>query len=343
MLTIGITGGIGSGKTTICRIFEVLEIPVFYADTAAREVMEKDPLLRAQVISLLGEEAYPGGVIDRKAIAQKVFGDGEKLAALNALVHPATARAWEDFQQKHHTAPYLIKEAAILFESGAHRTVDKTVCITAPESLRLSRAMARDSSSEEAIRSRMARQMPESEKLRLCDFVVVNDDVEAALPQVLALDTIFRRESIFAKIHSYILKVWASTIVGTPLFLAMGAFLANFLKRHPFRIDSFILDFGGYMLFFGFLFSLPVLSILLLLSPLVVKFIQKPALVKILLFAIELVFIFLTTSAIGYIFDFGTDDKDFELLFSGAYGAATAIFSFIYRLAPKNPAETGSE
>lgn len=192
MLSIGITGGIGSGKTTICRIFEVLGIPVFYADTAAREVMENDPLLRAQIISLLGEEAYPNGVIDRKAIAGKVFGDVEKLAALNALVHPATARAWQAFQEVHYTAPYILKEAAILFESGAHKTVDKTVCVTAPEDLRLSRAMARDGSSEEAIRSRMARQMPEEEKLRLCDFVVVNDDVVAVLPQVLGLDGIFR-------------------------------------------------------------------------------------------------------------------------------------------------------
>lgn len=192
MLTIGITGGIGSGKTTICRIFEVLGSPVFYADTAAREVMENDLLLRAQIMALLGEEAYPGGKIDRKAIAAQVFGDAEKLSALNALVHPATAQAWKDFKQQHHTAPYLIKEAAILFESGAHKTVGKTLCVTAPENLRLSRAMARDGAYEAAIRSRMARQMPESEKIRLSDFVIVNDETTAVLPQVLALDAIFR-------------------------------------------------------------------------------------------------------------------------------------------------------
>lgn len=193
MQKIGITGGIGSGKTTICRIFEVLGIPVFYADEAARTVMENDLFLRAEIMALLGPEAYPGGVLDRRYISGKVFHFPEKLAALNALVHPATGRAWNRFQQAQADVPYVVKEAAILFESGAHTTVDKTVCVTAPETLRLARAMQRDRADEAAIRSRMARQMPEAEKVQRCDFVVVNDDQEAVLPQVLRLDAIFRK------------------------------------------------------------------------------------------------------------------------------------------------------
>lgn len=192
MLRVGVTGGIGSGKTTVCRIFEVLGIPVFYADEAARKVMETDAALQAQIVALLGQEAYPGGVIDRHYISGKVFGFPEKLAALNALVHPATGRAWEQFQQAHPGAPYVIKEAAILFESGAHTSVDKTICVTAPEALRLTRSMQRDGASEAAIRNRMARQMPEEEKIRRCDYVVANDDREAVLPQVLRLDGVLQ-------------------------------------------------------------------------------------------------------------------------------------------------------
>ncbi|RYD51149.1 MAG: dephospho-CoA kinase [Sphingobacteriales bacterium] len=194
MLTIGVTGGIGSGKTTVCRIFEVLGSPVFYADAAAREVMETNLNLRRQIIELLGPETYPNGVLDRKAIAAKVFGVPELLEALNALVHPATALAWQQFQEEHSEAPYLLKEAAILFESGAHTTVQQTICVTAPEALRLARAMARDNVLEEAIRSRMARQLSEAERNSRCDFVIVNDDVQALLPQVLQLDARFRNE-----------------------------------------------------------------------------------------------------------------------------------------------------
>lgn len=192
MLTVGITGGIGSGKTTVCRIFEVLGIPVFYADTAARTVMETDLWLREKIIELLGPETYPDGVLNRQAISGKVFHFPEKLAALNALVHPATGRAWEQFQQAHSGAPYLLKEAAILFESGAHVSVAKTVCVVAPEAIRLQRAMQRDGAGEAAVRSRMDRQMPQEEKARRSDFLLVNDDQTAVLPQVLALDATFR-------------------------------------------------------------------------------------------------------------------------------------------------------
>ena len=193
MLRVGITGGIGSGKTTVCRIFEVLGIPVFYADTAARTVMETDPLLREKIIALLGPETYPNGVPDRAAISGKIFGFPEKLTLLNALVHPATGRAWERFVGEHAGAPYVLKEAAILFESGAQASVDKTICVTAPEALRLSRAMVRDGANETAVRSRMARQMPQEEKKALSDYEIVNDDREALLPQVLRLDAIFRK------------------------------------------------------------------------------------------------------------------------------------------------------
>ena len=188
MKTIGITGGIGSGKSTVCRMFSALGIPVFYADAEAAVLMSGDLNLRRQVIEVLGPEAYPAGKIDRAYIAGRVFGNAHLLAALNALVHPAVGTAWKAWAKAHAgTAPYVLKEAAILFESGTHTSVSKIIGVSAPPALRLARTQTRDGSTAEAVQQRMGRQMDEAEKMSRCDFIITNDDRQALLPQVLQL------------------------------------------------------------------------------------------------------------------------------------------------------------
>jgi dephospho-CoA kinase len=184
MLKIGLTGGIGSGKTTIAQVFEVLGIPVYYADLAAKHLMNQDPELKKQIIASFGEETYKDDMLDRACLAEKVFGDAEKLARLNAIVHPATLRdaeAWMKNQKTH----YAIKEAALIFEAGLEKYFDYIIGVTAPESIRLFRVQQRDHSSTEEIMQRMTQQMNEKEKISLCDFVIINDGMQAVVPQVL--------------------------------------------------------------------------------------------------------------------------------------------------------------
>ena len=191
MLKVGITGGIGSGKSTVCALFEVLGIPVFYADEAARRVMDEDVALRAGISDLFGKDIYTEGHLDRPALSKAVFGNPEKLAALNALVHPATIAAAERWMAAQQS-PYAIKEAAIFFESGSNAGMDIMIGVSAPKELRIQRAMKRSSLSREDVEARMARQMDEDEKMGRCDYVIVNDEVQALIPQVLQLDARLR-------------------------------------------------------------------------------------------------------------------------------------------------------
>jgi dephospho-CoA kinase len=186
MLTIGLTGGIGSGKTTVAQIFEVLAIPVYYADQAAKVLMNQDTALKAQIIDAFGPEVYQSGKLDRTLLAKLVFGDTQKLNILNSIVHPATmldAAQWI----KRQRAPYVIKETAILFEAGLEKNYDRIIGVTAPQSLRMQRVLARDHSSVEKILQRMKQQMDEQEKMSRCHFVINNDGIKAILPQVLAI------------------------------------------------------------------------------------------------------------------------------------------------------------
>lgn len=186
ILKVGITGGIGSGKTTVCKIFELLGIPVYYADGQAKQLMVSDPRLVAGVKKLFGPDSYlPNGALNRPFIAQKVFSDDQKLEQLNRLVHPAVA---EDSDRWHHAqedVPYTLKEAALLFESGNHKQLDKLITVFAPEELRIRRVVERDHSSPEEVRERMAKQMPEEEKMKRSDFVVHNDGKHSLIRQVL--------------------------------------------------------------------------------------------------------------------------------------------------------------
>ena len=186
MLKIGITGGIGSGKSIVAKVFEHLDIPVYNADTAAKSLMEKDPALRASITELFGPEAYLNGTLNRSFISSLVFKDSRLLAALNALVHPATIQYGNEWMNRQ-SAPYVIKEAALIFESGTQAELDYVIGVYAPQALRIHRVMQRDTVTREQVMQRMANQLDESLKMKLCDFVVMNDDQQLVLPQVLAL------------------------------------------------------------------------------------------------------------------------------------------------------------
>jgi dephospho-CoA kinase len=188
MLKIGITGGIGSGKTTISKIFEVLGIPVFYADDHAKRVMTEDNILINAIRGAFGDEAYfNDGTLNRKYIAGIVFNDADRLATLNHIVHPATFRAFNAWVELIRGVPYVLKEAALLFESDAYKLCDKTVMVYAPLNTRVQRVVNRDHLSEAEVNSRNARQMPDEQKMQLADFTLNNNDSQLVIPQVLKL------------------------------------------------------------------------------------------------------------------------------------------------------------
>lgn len=186
MLRVGLTGGIGSGKSTVARVFETLGIPVYYADDAARRLMNEDPGLRAQIIRAFGEEAYTEGRLNRAWLGAQVFGDPEKVQRLNNLVHPATIADAARWLSSRDT-PYAIKEAALIFESGSEKELDFVIGVSAPEETRVRRVMERDGIDEDSIRQRMRNQMNEEEKMKRCDFVILNDGSRMVIPQVLDL------------------------------------------------------------------------------------------------------------------------------------------------------------
>lgn len=186
MLKIGITGGIGSGKSTVSKIFEVLGIPVYYADIEAKRLMTHNVKLKQGIIDLLGIDAYIDGELNRKYIASIVFNDTEKLAHLNSLVHPATLQDIEEWTL-HQKAPYIIKEAAVLFESGAHENLDKIIGVFAPAPLRIKRTMDRDNIRQKEVVARIHKQMDEEIKMRLCDYVISNNEQELVIPQVIKI------------------------------------------------------------------------------------------------------------------------------------------------------------
>lgn len=186
MLRIGITGGIGSGKSTVSKIFEVLGIPVYDADAAAKRLMNEDASLIARIQELFGAATYQNGILDRKVLAGIVFNNPEKLTLLNQLIHPVTIADAEHWMQTQQT-PYAVKEAALIFESGAQRHLDYVIGVQAPAPLRIQRAMQRDQISREEVQARMDKQIDELIKMRLCDFIIHNDEQQLVIPQVLAL------------------------------------------------------------------------------------------------------------------------------------------------------------
>ena len=186
MKRVGLTGGIGSGKSTVAHVFEVLGIPVYYADGASKRLMNEDYDLKNKIKKAFGNEAYLNGELNRKYLSDVVFNDSEKIKLLNSLVHPATIEDALHWMQGQ-TAPYVIKEAALIFESGSNKDLDYVIGVKSPVELSIKRAMARDNINEEQVKSRMDKQMDAESKIRLCDYVIVNDEQQMLIPQVLAL------------------------------------------------------------------------------------------------------------------------------------------------------------
>jgi dephospho-CoA kinase len=188
MLKIGITGNIGSGKSTVARVFEILGVKVFYADAEAKKVMTADKLLIEEIKVAFGPEAYSAnGELNRKYIAGIVFKNEADLKKLNALVHPAVFRAFDEWAKAFTNEPYVIKEAAVLFESRSYKHCDKTLLVSAPLEMRLERVMKRDHISHTEVEAREARQFTEERKKELADYVLYNDDTQLVIPQVLEL------------------------------------------------------------------------------------------------------------------------------------------------------------
>ena len=192
MLKIGITGGIGSGKTTVCRVFELLGIPIFYADTVAKLIMNTDPVLKEEILKTFGQKSYSmDGELNRSYISSIVFKNESELNKLNALVHPAVFRAFDKWLAIHHDAPYIIKEAALLFETKSYTMCHLSVLVVSPEASRVRRVIARDGISQDEIVLRMKRQFSDEQKMKLADHILFNDESQLLIPQILELDQQF--------------------------------------------------------------------------------------------------------------------------------------------------------
>lgn len=184
MVKVGITGGIGSGKSVVCKIFECLGVPVYHADMAGRRLLDTDEDVKTQVTGLLGSAALTNGKPDRQKIAAVVFADKEKLAQLNAIIHPAVRRDFEKWLNAQ-TSSITIEEAAILFESGAYKNLDVLITVAAPQDIRIQRVMQRDHVTKEDVMRRMANQWSEEEKAAKSHYVIKNDGSAMLLPQVI--------------------------------------------------------------------------------------------------------------------------------------------------------------
>lgn len=192
MYKVGLTGGIGSGKTTVAKVFKQLGVSVYSSDDRAKAIMLSNRDLVLKITELFGIDSYTNGSLNRAFIAGKVFSDSTQLKMLNAIVHPALKKDFELWclAQK---GTYIVKEAAILFESKAHLGLDKVILVSAPENLRINRVLKRDSATKEAVKFRMDKQWSDAKKRSLADFEIVNDEKESILTQVLAIHKNFNK------------------------------------------------------------------------------------------------------------------------------------------------------
>lgn len=195
MLKIGITGGIGSGKSIVSNIFKVLGIAVFDADFAAKQIMNENKIVQQHLIDAFGERVFLNNELNKKYLANIVFNDAYQLEKLNAIVHPATIEAGNQWVKQQKTI-YILKEAALLFESGSAADLDYIIGVYAPKIVRIKRVMQRDNVNEHAVINRMNKQIDENLKMKLCDFVIINDEQQLLIPQVLALHKIFVEKAV---------------------------------------------------------------------------------------------------------------------------------------------------
>ncbi len=188
MLKIGITGGIGSGKTTVCKIFHLLGVPIYYADDEAKKLLDQNENVRSGILKKFGNEVLnSNGLIDRKELASIVFNNKEKLDQLNGIIHPAVAEHFEEWLQKNKNAKYILKEAAILFESNAYKAVDRVITVVAPLELKIERAIQRDKTDRKTVEDRIKNQISDEEKMKRSQFVIINDEKQLLIPQVIEI------------------------------------------------------------------------------------------------------------------------------------------------------------
>ena len=187
-LKVGITGGIGSGKSFVSKIFKTLAVPFYDADKEAKNLMNSSAEIRAGLIKAFGEETYDEhNMLNRAYLSAQVFNNKEQLAKLNSIVHPVVIQHAVDWADQQSAAPYSLKEAALLFESGSYKTLDYIIVVTASEDLRIQRVMQRDQLTAEEVKKRIANQLPEEEKVAKADFVIYNDDSIPLLPQIIRI------------------------------------------------------------------------------------------------------------------------------------------------------------
>ncbi|MBT30118.1 MAG: dephospho-CoA kinase [Thalassobius sp.] len=197
-LIIGITGGIGSGKSVVCKIFKSLGIPVYDSDSRAKWLMRYSEDLINEIKKNFGQNSYlPDGQVNNKYLAENVFHDKEKLKLLSSLTHPAVGKDFQNWVEKNQNQKYLLKEAALIFEAGIYKTLDKTILVTAPQEIKIDRVLKRDPHRDKAqVLAIMDKQMSDDEKIPLADFIITNDDTEMILPQVLKLHEEFIQQKV---------------------------------------------------------------------------------------------------------------------------------------------------
>ena len=190
MIKVGLTGGIGSGKTTVANIFKQLGVPIYFSDDRAKYLMLNNQFLRESLISLLGDKVIIDGLLNRSYIASKVFSNPKELIKLNALVHPFIQKDFDDWSASQCSV-YVIKEAAILFETGANKLLDKVVLVESPKDLKVSRVMLRDGMKNEEVLMRMSKQWSDDQKRTYADYIIYNDEENPLINQILKLHSIF--------------------------------------------------------------------------------------------------------------------------------------------------------
>lgn len=189
MNKIGITGGIGAGKSLIAKIFELFNIPCYPADARAKWLQTHDTELKKEIIQHFSDGAYlPSGELNREFLSKEVFADDKKLELLNSLVHPAVGKDFEKWCNSHADKPYVLKEAALLFETGSYKQLDATINVHADESLRISRTLARDPQrTEESVKSIIKKQFSDAKRNQLADYIIYNDETQSVILQVVSL------------------------------------------------------------------------------------------------------------------------------------------------------------
>lgn len=195
MKKIGITGGIGSGKTTVCEIFKLLGVPVFHADEEAKNLQNNDLQIRELLINLFGKHIYSlDGMLDRKKLAMLIFNDSAALANVNAIIHPAVRQSFQKWTDNHLDRSYILYEAAVLLESGYASDFDRNILVLADEKLRIDRVIRRDYISEALVKQRINNQMPDSQKIKIVDYIIENNNEKLLFPQIIELDKLIRSD-----------------------------------------------------------------------------------------------------------------------------------------------------